>query len=155
MSANPYQAPAAVVADVDESNAELNMAGKGRRFANYLIDYILFQLLCGIGGGVLGFLQLGAWLTNMNRFGAFLLGYVIYLAYYLFFEGIWARTPAKFITRTCVVTVDGEVPTFMDIFKRSCARLIPFEPFSFFGGMERGGWHDSLTDTRVVLTAGR
>jgi hypothetical protein len=35
---------------------------------------------------------------------------------------------------------------------RSAARSIPFEPFSFLGGQPTG-WHDRLSETRVVRKA--
>ena len=65
------------------------------------------------------------------------------------FESFWARTPAKFVTRTKVVTVDFGPPTLAHIFLRSVFRLIPFEAISF---MECNpvGWHDRFSNTRVI-----
>ncbi len=151
MSENPYQAPAAPVADLDESHSQLDLASRNRRLANYLLDLIVFYFLSMIVGAVLGFAGLGDWLNEMNRFAQMLFSYVLYIAYYLVFEGSSSRSPAKYITRTKVVTADGAVPTFAHIVKRTLARIIPFEPFSFLMKGESGGWHDSLSDTRVVV----
>jgi uncharacterized RDD family membrane protein YckC len=131
------------------------LASKNRRFCNYLIDLAVFYLFALLIGGILGVAGLVDWLVELKGFGEMLFTYVLYLAYYLMFEGIWARSPAKLITRTRVVTLDGDAPSFMHIVKRSCARIIPFEPLSFLGKGDEGGWHDTLSDTRVVLIARR
>ena len=74
-------------------------------------------------------------------------------AYYCFFEGIFARSPGKWICGTRVVDLEGNRPSFLQVIGRSLARFIPFEAFSFLGS--RGiGWHDSLSSTRVVRTRG-
>src|SRR5262249_16405264 len=67
-------------------------------------------------------------------------------AYYLAFEGGFGRTPAKYLTRTRVITVAGGRPTFGQILGRTFARLVPFEPFSFFG-RSPDGWHDRSSRT--------
>ena len=69
--------------------------------------------------------------------------------YYVLFEALTGRTPAKYITGTRVVNMMGGKPSFGQILGRSAARFIPLEPFSFFGSSRRG-WHDSLSHTRVV-----
>ncbi|HEX2675275.1 MAG TPA: RDD family protein, partial [Polyangiales bacterium] len=71
------------------------------------------------------------------------------LAYYIFFEAVFGRTPGKMLTGTRVVTVDGGTPSFTQILGRNLARYVPFEPFSFFGD-DAVGWHDSWSGTRVV-----
>ena len=70
-------------------------------------------------------------------------------AYYLGFETLFGKTPAKWLTRTRVITNAGNRPTFGHIFKRTLVRFVPFEGLSFLG---RGrGWHDRWSRTRVVL----
>jgi len=71
----------------------------------------------------------------------------IFLTYFIFFEGIWQRTLAKFITKTKVVTEDGSKPSFLRILGRTFARFIPFDAISFLFGR---GWHDHLSKTLVV-----
>lgn len=71
------------------------------------------------------------------------------MIYYTFFETLFSQTPGKMVTRCKVVTELGEKPMFMSILIRSFARLIPFEAFSFFTA---SGWHDRLSETRVVST---
>jgi uncharacterized RDD family membrane protein YckC len=70
--------------------------------------------------------------------------------YFVIFEGILQKTPAKYITKTKVVMRDGSKPPLKNIIGRSFARLIPFDQFSFLFGANPVGWHDSLSKTMVV-----
>jgi uncharacterized RDD family membrane protein YckC len=68
--------------------------------------------------------------------------------YFLFFELLFSATPAKFLTETRVVHEESEdKPYYKDIIGRTLCRFIPLEAFSFFG---RAGWHDSMSETKVV-----
>jgi uncharacterized RDD family membrane protein YckC len=78
----------------------------------------------------------------------FMLGLTLMLAYYCFFEGIWARTPGKLVFGTMVVSEQGDKPVFGQVVGRTLCRFIPFEGLSFFG---EAGWHDSIPKTQVVL----
>ena len=71
--------------------------------------------------------------------------------YYVFFESIWQRTPAKFLTKTKVVMVDGSKPDFKHILGRTLARLIPFDHLSFLSS-HPVGWHDEFSGTLVVFS---
>jgi uncharacterized RDD family membrane protein YckC len=70
------------------------------------------------------------------------------LGYHLFFEYFFNKTPAKWLTRTRVVRVDGNRPRFLQILGRTAARYIPFEPLSYL--RRSVGWHDRWSGTRVV-----
>jgi len=147
---NPYSPPKAKV-ETSDAPLEVEPVGKGRRFATYLIDYVCINILMFITGmmAVLLFGQAGAEaIAGVNEI---VLALLFFLGYYLLFEGAWARTPAKFMLGTVVVMEDGSKPPFGKIVIRTLCRFIPFEPFSFFG--ERG-WHDGISDTRVVSTRG-
>ena len=63
------------------------------------------------------------------------------------FEQCLGKTPAKYITRTQVLAVDGKKPAFAAIVVRNLCRFIPFEAFSFLG---EKGWHDQFSNTIVV-----
>ena len=149
---NPYRPPTANV-ELQASTAvdDRPLAGKGRRFATLLLDYIGFYA----SGAVVGVLLM--FVLGLERATAFyttgwstLMGVFIVLAYYLFFEGLWGRTPAKMILGTKVVDVaTGEQPAFGSIVKRSLARFVPFEGFTFFGS---NGFHDKVSRTKVVRT---
>ncbi len=132
-----------------------NVAGKGRRFANHIIDVLGMYILAFLIGCTSLFIEMlldvdsTSWLDNLDKGGEWVLGLAILLSYYLFFEGIFHITPGKLVTRTIIVTKDGYKPSFSDILFRTLWRIVPFEAFSFLG--EEGiGWHDSQTKTRVV-----
>src|SRR5262245_47888762 len=140
---NPFAPPsqeAEVGEDEDfEDGEQLVNASRGTRFVNLLIDNIgqwamalgvgglfgLSRALLGVGPSpvVVGFLVL------FSTFG-----------YHLFFEYLFNKTPAKWLTRTRVVRVDGERPLFMQILGRTLARYVPFEPLSYLS--RTVGWHD-------------
>lgn len=72
----------------------------------------------------------------------------VFLLYYMLFEALIQRTPAKILTRTKVVNADdGSRPGLTDIVKRTLIRLFPFEPVS---GTFSGWWHDEWSDTWVI-----
>ena len=63
---------------------------------------------------------------------------------------IWSKTPAKFITKTKVITEYGEKPSFKTIFIRTLVRFVPFEAFSFLSPERPRGWHDRWSKTIVI-----
>ena len=69
--------------------------------------------------------------------------------YWILSEYFFGKTPAKFLTKTKVVTKFGTKPSFWTIVGRTLCRLIPFEAFSFLGSRPVG-WHDSISGTLVV-----
>ncbi len=124
--------PASRKSQKSESN-EPALASSGRRLANYFIDRVASLIFISI-------------LLQVNL----VLGVAAIVGYFIFFEGLWQRTPGKWITKTKVVNREGKSPTFGQIVGRSFARFIPFEPFSFLFGNPPRGWHDSLSGTYVV-----
>lgn len=116
-------------------------ASVGIRFVNYILDRIfifIFVVLVSF---------LGSFVLKEDALEIISI-LVFFIGYDLFFEGIWQKTPAKWITKTKVVMNDGSKPNLLHILGRTLARHIPFEPFSFIAGPI--GWHDSLSKTMVV-----
>lgn len=145
---NPYSPPTGAIADYVDAQS-LQVAGKGRRFGTLIIDYVGYYFIMFVIGIVIG-IALGR--PGVQTLGIgfwYFLAFAVLLGYYLFFEGIWQRTPGKFILGTVVVDLKGGKPSFGQILGRTFSRLIPFEAFSFFG---QDGWHDSLPKTKVVMT---
>lgn len=117
---------------------------QGKRFVNYILDLILFYPYGFLFGLVVG------GFIDIEVINDTLLGLILVLSYYILFELIWAKTPAKFITRTKVVMRNGKKPEFKDIVVRTLIRFIPFEAFSFLGSKNPLGWHDKWSKTMVI-----
>ena len=146
---NPYKPPQADLA-LDTPTLAGGEASKGRRLGTFVVDYIGFVVFGGLTGGLLGFFLGPEGLQSLEKIPDLVFGSLVVAAYYLFFEGIWARTPGKWAFGTIVVDESGKPPSFGQIAGRTACRWIPFEAFSFLG--ERG-WHDRFSKTRVLRYA--
>ncbi len=138
--------------------AELNRpvvptASTGRRFSNWLIDQFVLVLVAAFAIDPLVTAVFGPQLLQDAIF-AFVWSNIELAVYYFVFEWAFQRTPAKFITGTKVIRMDGSKPDAVTILKRSLTRLVPFEPISMYTGKDLGQkgtwWHDRWTRTRVV-----
>ncbi len=162
---NPYAAPdtpSEPTFDASTQTSPFHVASQNKRFLNFIIDSILvrvFITVVAFGIGIAYGMSVAArggeitpeTETMLNLVGG-LIGISMYLFYYVFFEAICGRTIAKFITGTKVANSEGGKPSFGQVFGRSAARMIPFEPFSFLFGDNRTGWHDTLSGTIVIDT---
>ena len=145
---NPYRPPIAEVQLAPEAGAtSLEIAGKGRRFLTWAIDYAGFMVLSMVVG-VAMVLVLGTDASRYTEGGwSYVFGFAVIAAYYLFFEGLWGRTPGKILLGTVVTDLQGRAPSFGAICKRTLARFVPFEGLTFFG---KTGFHDRVSRTQVV-----
>ena len=151
MQQNPYAAPKTRVADEEES-VPFEPASRTQRFLNLLIDIVGYYVLAIVVGIVLSVVYPPFIESESSALSDYAFGFVLITSYYAFCEALFGRTLGKLVTRTWVVDASGGKPTFWQILGRSAARSIPFEPFSFFG-REPTGWHDRLSETRVVRKA--
>ncbi|MDW7691732.1 RDD family protein [Flammeovirgaceae bacterium SG7u.111] len=133
--------------DYEPEVQKLEDASNGKRFVNYLIDVIcVYAIAFAVGV----FMAINGAIGG-SEFSFYLVGWIVTIVFYSGLEGfLGGKTVGKYITKTRVVTEDGETPTFINIVGRSFCRLIPFDAFSFLGE-KPGGWHDSISKTRVVL----
>jgi uncharacterized RDD family membrane protein YckC len=131
--------------------ATIQPTSRGNRFINFIIDsfaaiilaipiYFLIILIVGISGGNIG--AVSEWILDV-------IYYMLWVSYFIFFEHFTGKTLGKMVTKTKVVTEEGEKPSLKSIIGRSFARLIPLEAFSYLQDNPRG-WHDSLSRTMVV-----
>ncbi len=141
----PLGVAASPLAQAAAPVSEYLPATAGKRFANLILDSIFSYIWVIILVTAASTSGSTAFTFFFSIFGGIL--------YFLFFEALWQRTPAKFITGTKVVMPDGSVPPFGNILGRSFARCIPFEAFSFLFDKHPRGWHDSLSNTLVVPVA--
>jgi len=145
------------VFDEMESEKPVYFASAWLRFFNFVIDYLACYICIFITGFMLG---LATRITGVD-FVTFLIdetagamlwqvlfACVIWVIYYTLCEGATkGRTLGKLVTRTKVLTDEGENITWRIAFRRSLCRLIPFEQFSGFGCHPS---HDTFTKTCVV-----
>jgi len=135
----------------------LSTVSKSKRFANHLLDTFFFYIIAMIIGLIIGFTV--AYdnpdaLDNLNSdniFLQYLIGFIAGFIYYATAETLTGRTPAKYITKTRVINMDGERPDLQTVLLRTLCRFIPFDALSFLF-TEETGWHDRLSGTRVVNT---
>lgn len=134
-----------------EFEEEYEEAGLGRRFGNYVLDYFGFLFTVFFFWMIIAAFAAasGADLNGLLGF-EFIINLLIYAGYYILFESLLGRTPAKYLTGTMVVTEDFSRPPIEKIIGRTLSRMVPFEPFSFFGH-DHSGWHDRWSGTTVVL----
>jgi uncharacterized RDD family membrane protein YckC len=127
---------------------ENNIASKGIRLANYIIDLIIFYLFMFTIGIFLGMIGADVRLILDNDFPSRLLGMFFYALFMFGTEiSFGGKSIGKIITGTKVVTEYGERPTVLDLLTRNFSRIVPFDQFSFLGNL---GWHDKWSNTRVV-----
>ncbi|MCF2217802.1 RDD family protein [Chryseobacterium sp. PS-8] len=130
---------------------EFNRSSKGKRFANYIIDLIIFYILLSL---IFAFLILispafNGWLSNAGEIEQRLLSIASYAIYMFSVEMITGgRSVGKFITGTKVIMIDGTKPTFGQLLLRNIFRsIVLIDQLSFLG---ENGFHDSWSNTRVI-----
>lgn len=141
-----------ITKDSKTGNITVAETSKLERFSHFIIDNVIVSFLLNIYSNT--FLQYSipnefhfAPKMQEDSYDVLIAFFVIRFIYYIFFEKTFGSTPAKFITGSRVTDSSYRIPGIGIIFKRTFARLIPFEAFSFFG---KKGWHDSLSNTYIV-----
>jgi uncharacterized RDD family membrane protein YckC len=143
---DPYETPKA---ENLEAPVDVVAAHIGRRFFNFLIDYVVLNVLVfivTIAVVIMG----GQAAMDVVEANAFAIGVVSLSGYYLVLEASFDRTIGKLVTGTRVVNEQGERPSFPQIAGRTLCRFIPFEMLSIFFGTDLRCWHDSLPKTYVI-----
>ena len=130
-------------------------AETGKRFANYIIDIIVFYLVIFAGSFLLALLaptMLDNLTTNGGGFG--LIDRIFDIGMYGVYMGIIetlfkGRSVGKFITGTRAVNLDGTKISGSTAFARGFSRAVPFCPLSALGS-PCSPWQDSWTNTMVI-----
>jgi uncharacterized RDD family membrane protein YckC len=128
------------------NNLKFSHASTGKRLLNFIIDFISFAIIFRLIGE---FFQI---FMNINidkdasPYVLFML--IAFLINYCFMEFKFQKTLGKFITKTKVLTTEGERPSLNDILSRTFCRLIPFDRISFL--FSKNGFHDRISNTIVV-----
>ncbi|HEY0340600.1 MAG TPA: RDD family protein [Steroidobacteraceae bacterium] len=160
MENNPYAPTKAAlnetggVDDGMESGSGMRVATRGRRLTNLMIDDIVYYVLMAVIvvpiAMVGGIERMAEFYAALPFVAQWLLLSVVRLGYYYVCEATTGRTVGKLVSGTRVVSESGGKPTNLQILQRTLSRVVPFEPFSFFGSAP--GWHDRWSKTRVILT---
>ncbi|WP_436489522.1 RDD family protein [Chitinophaga sp. ARDCPP14] len=133
--------------------ATLEMAGHGRRLANYIIDLVSFYIVLIVViipitiayPDLLDFAD-SPGMDYLDR----LLAMVAYGIYMGVIEAVFkGKSLGKLITGTRAVNEDGSEISAKTAFLRGLSRAVPFDAFSAFGGWCHP-WHDRWTDTYVI-----
>jgi len=123
------------------------LATSNRRLWNSVLDAIFYYIFSFILIFIIAFA--GYSKVVLGGIKPFIFSYILFLAYYLVNEGIFGRTPAKYITKTKVVDIQGNKPSFKKILLRTILRFVPFEALTFLRKYPYG-LHDSVSKTLVV-----
>lgn len=84
-------------------------ASKWKRFANYIIDLIGFYALVFITGIIFALSNITIEESKLNDY---IFGITIMILYYMITEGLSGRSLGKLITKTKVINMENEKPTF-------------------------------------------
>lgn len=131
--------------DLYEVTREYEEATKAQRFVNYLVDTVVVIILSIFVGFFFG------WASGPEDEAEAMLNILflgIWVLYYTLFEKLTGKSLGKLITRTRVLTTEDHELTWGHAIGRSLCRFIPFDALSFLFG--HNGWHDSISQTRVV-----
>jgi uncharacterized RDD family membrane protein YckC len=140
---------------LDDVRYILYQASGGKRFVNYLIDWIGFSLLWRFFLARL----VGEFIVLINfpiedRTALYAFSYLSVLTFFgLIVGGVEAatggKTLGKLVTGTRAIKDDGSRLTPAKAFLRYLVRLVPFEQFSALGTPSYP-WHDRWTKTLVI-----
>jgi uncharacterized RDD family membrane protein YckC len=116
------------------------------RFGNHIIDTIGFFFIIFLHAMLFETFKVVIPEDGSTFLGVYTL--VLYVMYHTLFEHYFSKTPGKFLTKTRVVTIEGNRPSFLTILRRNLCRLIPLDNISFL--ISKRGWHDEFSKTMVV-----
>src|SRR5690554_1328048 len=127
---------------------EYSLASPGRRFANFIIDGIVINIVYNIIEIIMYYGSIG--LLNSFSTEGIIITSIFSLVFYVLLYSLQeyllkGRSIGKYVTNTRVVLLNGEEPGFNTYLVRSLCRMIPFEAFSFL--FSAAGWHDTLSKT--------
>jgi uncharacterized RDD family membrane protein YckC len=123
----------------------MNEVGIGTRVINFIVDTLLIWL---ISYGLFKWYNFYVYYYNFKSYQFYLFFYATLFVYYLLFETLFSRSPAKWLTLTKVKSAEGKRPALYQVLVRCLLRLTLISPF-FIPILQRP-LHDALSKTRVV-----
>ncbi len=123
----------------------MQKTGLGTRVTNFIIDtFIVFWISFGVN--TWWAFHVTFWHYTFIPFYDFF--FALIFIYYTLFEGLFKRTPGKWISVSKVVNKQGSKPAFWQILIRSVVRLTIIDCF-FIPFLDKP-LHDYLSSTEVV-----
>ena len=123
----------------------MNEVGVGTRVINFLIDTLIIWLISYL---LFKWYNFYVYYYAFQSYQYYFFFYATLFVYYLIFELLFSRSPAKWLTLTHVRNIDGKRPAWYQIILRCILRLTLIDAFfiPFIGRT----LHDALSKTRVV-----
>lgn len=122
------------------------LADKGARLGNYIIDTIIITIVSYIFIFVVALFFPVT--LDEDSIALELLYLLLFFLYYFIFELTLGKTPGKYLTKTSVFHRNGGKPAWTNLIIRSLLRIIPIEAFFFLFSTEL--LHDVISKTRVT-----
>ena len=123
----------------------MKRAGFGTRVLNFFIDTLLIFGIAYIANNLWD-VQVMYWHYPFIPF--YTIFWIMIFVYYMLFESIFKRSPAKWLSLSKVVNIAGGKPALWQIFVRSIVRLTLIDCF-FIPFLDKP-LHDYLSKTEVV-----
>lgn len=134
---------------------QIVQASGGKRFANYIINLIIFYVLLFLAGIVIALINpvvtdsINEDDTGFNLLDR-LLTLVLYGLYMFIIEAVFkGKSFGKLITGTRAVNEDGSNISVVSALLRGLSRAVPFNALSALGSPAYP-WHDKWTKTYVI-----
>lgn len=122
---------------------------KPERVFHYFVDIIISLIFCFATTEFLFEHLLDILIRHSSiSLSPLLIGNFSWFFYLVFFETLFETSPAKMLTNSKIIKIDGSTIKLKTILKRSLIRWIPFEPLSYIDNSR--GWHDKWSKTRVI-----
>jgi uncharacterized RDD family membrane protein YckC len=123
----------------------MNKVGIGTRVLNFLLDtFLVFWL--AFAAYKVGYFYAFFYRTPFFHYSAYF--FATLFVYSFFFESVFQRTPAKWLSMTKVVNRTGGRPTVFQVFLRSLMRITIIDCF-FIPFLDKP-LHDAVSKTEVV-----
>ncbi len=162
---NPYAAPQAVVADVDQTEG-LVLAGRGMRFAGAIIDGLILMMLLFPAMFLSGYWKLAMSGQQPGfgwQIGMAVVGFICFLIVNGYLLNKSGQTVAKKLLGMRIVDLNGDKPEFFRLVGLRYAvgqavalipgvnMIYPFVDALFIFRADQRCIHDLIAGTRVVL----
>ena len=135
---------------LEEIDLNYCRASTGKRFANYIIDVIVFYILVILLGIAIGLLRPDLIPEEDGGILERIISLICYgLLMFIIEAACGGKTLGKVITGTKAVNIDGSDMSFQKAFVRNIIRSIPFNAFSALG-TPSDPWHDRWSETMVI-----